>query len=407
MTNRSANAAIKGYFYQFDHTIMHILSATRLDATITVEGIEDIDLLDGDETTLVQCKYYEGTDYNHSAIRDAVINLLRHYHSNGCRISNKFKYSIYGHYKSGQEKLPAQIDTAFLKEKFLTYRKNGRSYIIHDELQLDDQKLEVFISVLRIDLRADAYSQQQENVGKLISENIAGCQGDDAHDFYYPIAFNIIQKLAVSKNESDRKITKAQFLSTINKKEDIFNTWLHRKFGDDYYVRLLRKKIFPSRSLKMTKMARIFVIDVTGDFNVANTATLVSKIGTTFSHKEHRHTPVEDRFCPFLLLRGVNRSELIALKTQLRKSGIKFSDGHEFDGSDFSAQSLTEPVTKGKLVTLKFIPAIGQLSTVIELINGVPVEIFDFFKNSPIASDGTVHHKIKIDSISTISEVLK
>ena len=46
MTNRSATATIKGYFYQFDQTIVSLLEATK-HGSITVEGVEDIDLDDG------------------------------------------------------------------------------------------------------------------------------------------------------------------------------------------------------------------------------------------------------------------------------------------------------------------------------------------------------------------------
>ena len=49
MTNRSATATIKGYFYQFDQTIVRLLEATK-HGSITVEGVEDIDLDDGDES---------------------------------------------------------------------------------------------------------------------------------------------------------------------------------------------------------------------------------------------------------------------------------------------------------------------------------------------------------------------
>jgi hypothetical protein len=44
MGNRSANATIKGYFYQFDHTIERLLEAVAPQSSVVVECIEDIDL---------------------------------------------------------------------------------------------------------------------------------------------------------------------------------------------------------------------------------------------------------------------------------------------------------------------------------------------------------------------------
>jgi hypothetical protein len=84
MTDRSATATIKGCFYQFDQTIVRLLEASK-QASVTVEGIEDIDLDDGDKSAFVQCKYYEGTEYNHSVIKDAVIHMLRHFHTKAYR----------------------------------------------------------------------------------------------------------------------------------------------------------------------------------------------------------------------------------------------------------------------------------------------------------------------------------
>ena len=56
MTNRSANATIKGYFYQFDHTILRLLAAASQQSSVVIEGIEDVDLDAGDDSALVQCK---------------------------------------------------------------------------------------------------------------------------------------------------------------------------------------------------------------------------------------------------------------------------------------------------------------------------------------------------------------
>ena len=54
MTDRSATATIKGYFYQFDQTIVRLLEASK-HASVTVEGIEDIDLDDKAGPLVVSC----------------------------------------------------------------------------------------------------------------------------------------------------------------------------------------------------------------------------------------------------------------------------------------------------------------------------------------------------------------
>lgn len=410
MRSRSANPPIKGYFYQFDHTIVQLLSAISMGAVVLVEGIDDIDFEDGNEGAFIQCKYYEGTSYNHSNIKAAVIQMVRHFHSNGCRASQTQKYRVYGHYKGGQDKLPLNRDIDFLKKHFLTYSANGKTHEVHVELALSDDHLKYFLNLLEIDVLGESYDGQQGEVEKLLMSQVPNCEKEDVLAFYYPIAIHTIQKLAIQKDPSNRRITKSQFINEICKKDIVFSSWLRRKFGDAYYARSIKRKYFSFRGLKIPKAARIFIVDATGEFNVAELSALLSEVGRKFSHVEHRTTPNQDRFCPYVLLRGLMRSELIQLKEHLFRSGTKFFDGHAFDGASFSPQSLTAPPTKDNLIRLKFITHPKHLEEVISSIKGTKVEIFEFFKDEPIKNSlvksSVLHHKIKTKSVFIVSEVI-
>lgn len=410
MTNRSANATIKGYFYQFDHSIIQLLSAANIDATVLVEGIEDVDLVDGDDGVLIQCKYYEGTNYNHSVIKGAIIHMLRHFHNNGCQPAQKLKYRIYGHYQGEQGKLPSKVDLDFLKKHFLTYTEKEVTHEVHDELKITDAQLNTFLCLLDIDVRAKSYDNQQHEVEKLLMSQINDCKHDDAQTFYYPMAINTIQKLAIQKNEASRIITKKQFLDAVNRKDAVFSLWLRQKFGEEHYARSIKKKYFPSLTTKIQKAARIFILDASGEFDLAKISTLLSKIGNKFSHVEHKRTPTEDRFCPYILLLGVADEELIQIKGALLHSGIKLADGHVYLGSQFSSQELATPPTKENLIKLKFIPSSQQVGSVSAAIRGMSVEIFEFFKVAPIAeiqlASSIQHHKIKTDSVYFLNEVI-
>ena len=74
--SRSAEATIKGFIYQFDASIRHILEAGPNDQ-ITIEGIEDVDVSDGVSVKAIQCKYYEGTKLTNSVLRDIVEPMLK------------------------------------------------------------------------------------------------------------------------------------------------------------------------------------------------------------------------------------------------------------------------------------------------------------------------------------------
>lgn len=66
--SRDAIDTLRGYYYQFDYFILKLLTAGNADDVITLEGMEDVDIQTATETTAVQCKYYAGTEYNHSII---------------------------------------------------------------------------------------------------------------------------------------------------------------------------------------------------------------------------------------------------------------------------------------------------------------------------------------------------
>jgi len=410
VTTRSAHATIKGYFYQFDHTIVRLLEAAAPQSSVVVEGIEDVDLDDGDESAFVQCKYYEGTEYNHSVIKDAVIQMLKHFHGAGCPADQKYRYRVYGHYKDGQTKLPTAIDLDFLKKNFLTYTHEKKTHEVHTKLGISNAQLTSFLNLLDINLNAPSYDDQQKQVIKLLVSQISDCKAEDAETFYYPNAINAIQTLAIQADSKKRKITKAKFVSSVNRKEIVFSLWLRQKFGDDYYAKLIKRKYFKFSSTKVPKASRIFVIDMTDEFELPKAATLLAKIGNSLWHVEHTRTPQQDRFCPYILMRGLAPQDLVSLKGSLLEQGIKFEDGYPFNGSAFSPALLAAAPTKENLIRLKFIPAEEQLVPVASAITDSIVELYDFFKATQLeavyAPAGVPHHRIKIDSTYFITEVL-
>src|SRR3546814_679997 len=204
--------------------------------SVTVEGIEDIDLNDGSASAFVQCKYYEGTEYNHSAIKQAVIHMLRHFHAAGCPSDQVFKYRLYGHYKSGQHKLELPITEAFLINNFLTYSHGKKEHKVHEELSIKPPQLAAFLDLLEIDLSAPAYENQQKKIVDLLISEIPDCNATDAEVFYYPASINVIQGQAVEADEKKRSETRSDFLKAINRKTIVFSRWLPQKFVADHYT---------------------------------------------------------------------------------------------------------------------------------------------------------------------------
>lgn len=412
MTDRSATATIKGYFYQFDQTIVRLLEATK-HGSITVEGVEDIDLDDGDKSAFVQCKYYEGTDYNHSVIKDAVIHMLRHFHAAGCPSDQVFRYRLYGHYQSGQHKLVHPLTDEFLKEHFLTYKKGTEKKVhkVHEELAITDEQLAAFRALLDIDVDALSYDAQKAKLVKLLIAEIPDCTDADAESFFYPMAINVIQGLAIESDEAKRRITKDQFVKAIDRKDVVFSVWLKEHLGREYFARMIRRRYFYFGKTKVPRASRFFVIDMSDEYEVGQATRMLVRLGQFFSHKEHQRTTASDRFCPYVLLRGVTREQLAELKENLWTQRVAFTDGYPFRDAKFSPTMLAADPTKDNLWTIKFVPDEQQLAPTIAACAGTIIEVYNFYKKSPlddaIVPKAGAIHSIKSNSAYLLQEVMQ
>ena len=104
MKDRTAIDTLRGYFYQFDSSILEILNLGKLTDEITIEGIEDIDVASATETTAIQYKYYEKTEYYHSVIAKPIRLMLDHFKEVKDGRKHKVNYKLYGYFRSGDRK---------------------------------------------------------------------------------------------------------------------------------------------------------------------------------------------------------------------------------------------------------------------------------------------------------------
>ena len=409
MSKRSAEATIKGFLYQFDLTILKILKGARLASSVVVEGVEDIDQVFDDHVEYIQCKYYEGSSYNHSVIKQSVIAMLKHYKSVGCPNGSERLYRLYGHYKDGQDKLPSNFSLEFLKKYFLSGTRDGEPYEAYKEMSISDSQLKNFKKILKIDINAESYEEQQKSVVKSLKKAVPSASYEDIDDIIYPVAVKSIQAIAIKAEISKRRITKQAFISAINRKEIVFERWLQLKFGQDYYIKTLRKKYFTFSSTRVPKSVRIFAISFDKNIELSSITLLCSKLADRFSHKEHKNTPQSDRFCPYILLSGVTKKQLIQIKQNLVDQGTLLTDGFPFKDSKFSPQHLSIEPTSGHLIRIKFIPSVLELESVVKEVGKERVEVFDFYVRSPI--DGKyipskiVHYPIAIESSQILMEL--
>ena len=378
--NRSATHTIKGYLYQFNLTILTLLEQNPNDQ-ITVEGIEDIDIFSADQATAIQCKYHECTEYNHSAIKDAIQWMLHGYKRNLDNAGLVIQYRYFGHFKSGHSKLNLPLDIPFLKKNLLTTKssnkKDGVSHTeikeLHTDLQLTDDHLNDFINCLEINIHAPSYEELENKIFFAFqNEPLLNCKSEDeARNFYYGNSINVISELSRQHDIDKRKITKNEFLQKINTKQYFFTKWFLAFKTQQQYISFIKKEYFPPE-MNISPYERFFLIDTKGS-TFKEVKSLVLKISNKYT-KNSKLTRIP--YCPYIYLHNFTNN-LSELKMELQSEGIHFIDGFNFENADFFPKSLIKQVDYHNRICLKFINRLEHLDTIIPIINKTK-EIYQF-----------------------------
>lgn len=407
MTDRSAVDTIRGYFYQFDLSILSVLQLPLLDDAVEIECTEDIDIRTATDVTATQCKYYAKTEYNHSVIKDAVKHMVSHFKESLAGTKPKVSYSIKGHYASGQEKLDGGINVDFLKKNFLTYSEGkGAAKVTHYhhlELGLSDSDLEKFLKRLTVDVRAKAFDEQYGEVIKAI-QSIFGGSPFSAEYFYYNNALAVIRQLSIKAAPSDRRITKKEFLAKINTSTVLFNEWFVEKRGKKAHLAALRKEYFTE--LNISPYERFFLVETeAGSYVRSDLKELFFELSRKWAKLSKRETTP---FCPYIYIHGIPDDELLVLKKELSTEGFKLIDGHDFQGADFSHQSITQQATHGNGIKIK---VLNTLSNVEKTLDGITKtrRIYQFhIGNSYFDYDkpAVKHVKIQVERLLDVKSII-
>ena len=372
---RDAIDTITGYYYQFDYFILQLIMLSSDCDTVTIEGIEDVDILDENELTAIQCKYYAKTEYNHSVIAKPIRLMLKDYASRTQQKRN-IRYKLYGKYQSGQDKYPGSLSLEFVKKSLFTYTENKVVHVLHNELSLTDKEIEDFLSKVDVDINAEDYKVQQDNVIKGL-EKIFQCSNFEAEYYYYNNALRLVKEIATKQDVRDRIVSKREFLEQINSKKMLFDKWYLQFKGVHEYCAEIKKQYFSPRNV--SPYERFFLIDCDKIINDTKLVSLIIKISRNWSKLSKREV---HPFCPYIYLNGVSEERLIILKKMLQKEDIRLWDGYDFLGADFSVISITQRANAENNVKIKVINKLEELNDVLARVAGTK-EIFHFYITEP------------------------
>lgn len=298
---RQADSTIKGYLYQFNKSILEILSADD-EASITLEGvIEDIDIQLPNATSTIQCKYHEDVKFTMSSVAAPILEMICHY--NECiALGKKTRYILFAHYAKNVDKIDTDafekhISTTTSKELQLSYFH--KIYTIPDALILnlankpkkskeDKTKILDYYKSNRSSLCLciefsrfwDCFTYVQAEEFEKLKENVIQklCEQTDrrtAENLYYPNAFSIVANLSSKPKISDRTVDKRSFVEELKSRESVLITkWM--------LAGLDKKKILQEKKKHLSA------------FFSLNTAI------RAFVFSERFHTANEDQIIPFI-----------------------------------------------------------------------------------------------------------
>lgn len=397
--DRAAIDTITGYYYQFNYYTLKLLNLESVDDTVCIEAIEDVDIHSQDEITAVQCKYYAKREYNHSTIAPAIRLMLSHFKDNPST-RNIITYKLYGHFKSGQNKLDDNISLTFLKNKFLTYTKDHVKHEHHVDLGLSDEELQLFIEHLFIDINAVEFQEQEQDIlSKLVS--LFNCSMFEAEYYYYNNTLRVVKQLATEQNIAQRSISKKEFISAIDKKQPLFESWYLEYRGLTEYCKAVKREYFSQ--VNVSPYERFFLIECDSRISELEIKSLLLKISKNWSRLSKNEAKP---FCPYIYLHGLSATAVINIKRALQSDDVYFIDGYDFRGADFSVKSITRKASAQNGIKLKFITEISQIQDILNIISTTRI-IYQFFLVKPFY-ENTQHqmYPIKIKTTQTIEKMI-
>lgn len=408
MNTRTAEATIKGYYYQFDSTILNLLKLSDDKDTVIVEGIEDIDIVTATEKTAVQCKYLSKPKFSNSAIRKPIMLMLDHFISSA-KVSN-IQYVLYAHFEEETAGNEPHIDLIKIKD-ILTYKEKKTEKKYYVERGITDTQLESFLRKFKF-VFGNEFSSQQKEVIRLL-QKMFKCNEYEADIHFYNNAMRVVLDLSIKKKSSERTISKTDFIKKIDCREKLFNDWFILLRSKNEYLKLASnslkstKALLPSRSKILVIGSEVLLADNSNLPLVSFVENLIEhyfKEGSAFNNAK-----------PLTLVLDCDTSYLHKVKSELIDKNILFNDGYEqvkFSSYVFNAEPIKNTNKAGtKIIKSSFLLKILSKSTFVDNISSIvkPDTLMVFSKdNQRVKFESSQHFDFKYcDNLSDIYFLLK
>lgn len=282
--DRQAVSTIKGYQYQFLKSIYEVLKASENEEVILEGALEDIDIISGNSTKFIQCKYHEALKFSISSIISPVLELICDYLQ--CLVIGKDKtFILYAHFQNE--------DYDVKKEDILNYINTTKSRDIlinffHKLYQIPDNNIlelankvkktykekedlyQYYVehrSTLKLKMELNGFwdvfhyekAHKLDNLICLVKKELGELTDDSTvENLYYPNALTIVSTLSCKNDINERKLTKRKFVDELkNKKTILFNKWSIEICGRNNSLKKIKKTL--ARYFEINSDVRCFL----------------------------------------------------------------------------------------------------------------------------------------------------
>lgn len=344
--DRTANATILGFNYQFNKSILEILKVKDDKTQIMLEGTkEDLDIFLPDKTIAVQCKYYESSEnLTPSVLTKPIFDMLLSYIED-----TTLNYKLYIHYKNSsiekKEDFNNTIFTEILKTKNKSYIKkyfpviynfddNINKLFYKKELESNDIKIiheyieEQGNSILKINIddfvsKIDIFSAPSydslfdEIIKKIISD---GHSEDDAINLIYPNFFYKVAKISAYEDERERIIECWTFKNQVYKLKELLSTkWLKSLYSLEKYKKVIKNNL--RIRLQNNSSVRVIYLDIS-KYSNSEVASFIIDYILKYNNKPRLNK------CPIFIIEDKNYDDFSEIQTILYNNyKVSFENG--------------------------------------------------------------------------------
>lgn len=350
--NREASATIKGFLYQFNVTLKELLTSSD-DCSVTIEGIEDIDVSTPTKKKTIQCKYHESNNkFSISLIAKPILQMLLHYSKNQ---DSNIQYILYAHFPNeieGVKKLEKSdinsIITTNNEELIAKYISKIKPPTKQEIIKLVDKpkktkedlatikKYYLEEKDLKLNINIDNFLKNEKFkfiIGESFNSLVASTKHlfskntklttEDIEELFYPNAIQIIANKSTKNNIDERNIDKKSLIEELEKTKKVAISRWTKELKN--YKKLLRnRRLSLTTGLNQNNRLRCFIFeaDRIEDFD-NNIVTFIVDYLNKYHHKIslHNKTPI---FC----IKTSNHDLIFSIQKRLHKKNISIETGY-------------------------------------------------------------------------------